>query len=252
MKKNTPRYLSVYNKIRDDILSGKYPAGSMLPPEGELEQIYGVSRTTIRSAIALLKSEKMIKVSQGRGTQVLPTEKTEADFNFPNAGSAGSVSIHNQFMLPQGYTTSAQGAVIDQIPADTKAAAALGLSPGAMVYRLQRVKFVNGTVFCYTVSHIPCELTPNLKEYNNEIVFLYQFLKDTYGISRTSSRINVSAVNAGFLESKLLDVPIGSPLLLNVRVAFCDEKPFEYNESFFRSDLMQITIDFSADIPLEE
>ena len=48
-----------------------YPIGSLLPAEPELEKIYGVSRTTVRRAIAQLAEEGYVKVKQGHGTIVL-------------------------------------------------------------------------------------------------------------------------------------------------------------------------------------
>ena len=64
MDKNAPKYVSVYNAIKADILSSKYPTDSFLPPENELMEIYGVSRTTIRNAVNLLRDEHIVEVHQ--------------------------------------------------------------------------------------------------------------------------------------------------------------------------------------------
>ena len=45
---NAPIYMKVYNRLKNQILSGSYPSGSFLPTESELEQIYQVSRTVKR------------------------------------------------------------------------------------------------------------------------------------------------------------------------------------------------------------
>lgn len=54
------------------ITSGDWSAGAALPPEGELAQQLGVSRTVIRECVRVLASRGMLDVRQGRGTFVTP------------------------------------------------------------------------------------------------------------------------------------------------------------------------------------
>ena len=46
---------------------GVYPAGSVLPPERDLAERMGVSRATLREAIAALRQAKMVRTTRGRG-----------------------------------------------------------------------------------------------------------------------------------------------------------------------------------------
>ena len=76
MDKNAPKYVSVYNAIKADILSSKYPTDSFLPPEtNELMEIYSVSRTTIRNAVNLLRDEHIVEVHRGKRHQSTPVSK---------------------------------------------------------------------------------------------------------------------------------------------------------------------------------
>ena len=50
-------YQRVYKQILQALKDNTYPIGSLLPAEPELEKIYGVSRTTVRRAIAQLAEE---------------------------------------------------------------------------------------------------------------------------------------------------------------------------------------------------
>lgn len=65
-------YGRIVATIRSEIHSGAYPPGSTLPPEPELAQRFGVSRSTVNRALSLLRSEGLINPQQGRGTVVLP------------------------------------------------------------------------------------------------------------------------------------------------------------------------------------
>ena len=54
--KNAPAYIKIYNRLKNEIQKGTYPVGGFLPKEYELEEIYQVSRTTIRNAVKILAS----------------------------------------------------------------------------------------------------------------------------------------------------------------------------------------------------
>ncbi|MFT5870416.1 MAG: GntR family transcriptional repressor for pyruvate dehydrogenase complex [Paracoccaceae bacterium] len=60
----------LFNDILERILMGDYPPQSKLPTEQSLASIYGVSRATVRSALARLKYERVIQSRQGSGTIV--------------------------------------------------------------------------------------------------------------------------------------------------------------------------------------
>ena len=54
------------------IISGEFAPGDALPIEGELCDVYGVSRTTIREAVKRLAAKRLVDVSPKIGTRVLP------------------------------------------------------------------------------------------------------------------------------------------------------------------------------------
>jgi DNA-binding GntR family transcriptional regulator len=64
----------IADDLRADIKSGALPAGSRLPGEVELAEIYGVARATVRSAVLDLRKEGLVTVTLGRGTFVTPKE----------------------------------------------------------------------------------------------------------------------------------------------------------------------------------
>lgn len=56
----------------DDIVSGIFPPGSVLPSESELAERADVSRLTVREAITVLRTKRVLEVKHGRGTFVNP------------------------------------------------------------------------------------------------------------------------------------------------------------------------------------
>ncbi|MGN9774428.1 GntR family transcriptional regulator [Micromonospora sp. H33] len=63
--------------LRDRIMSGDLAPGASLPSELRLAQEYGLSRTSVRQAISLLRSEGLVIVEPPRGTFVRSMEPTE-------------------------------------------------------------------------------------------------------------------------------------------------------------------------------
>src|SRR5258705_7926202 len=70
-------YRQIADGLRTAILSGRLPHGARVPSEERLCQEHGVSRTTVRKAIDVLKSEGLVDVRAPRGTFVRNATPTE-------------------------------------------------------------------------------------------------------------------------------------------------------------------------------
>jgi GntR family transcriptional repressor for pyruvate dehydrogenase complex len=57
-------------RLREDILAGRHPAGSYLPPERQLADGYGVTRTTLKHAFGRLVQAGLLETRHGVGTKV--------------------------------------------------------------------------------------------------------------------------------------------------------------------------------------
>ena len=68
MGKPEPKYRRIYAAMRHDILTGKYDADGKFPSEGMLMRKFGVSRITVRQAMADLKAEGFLEIRCGSGT----------------------------------------------------------------------------------------------------------------------------------------------------------------------------------------
>ncbi|WP_430536651.1 GntR family transcriptional regulator [Listeria rocourtiae] len=67
---NQSKYQIIAEDIRTKILSGDYPQDTTIPPELKLQEDYGVSRHTVRQAIAVLVNEGLLRKEKGSGTYV--------------------------------------------------------------------------------------------------------------------------------------------------------------------------------------
>lgn len=66
---------SLVDRLRDDVLSGRYPPGSYLPPERELAAGYEVTRTSLKHAMVRLAQLGLLETRHGVGTRVRDYER---------------------------------------------------------------------------------------------------------------------------------------------------------------------------------
>jgi DNA-binding FadR family transcriptional regulator len=60
----------VVDALVDGIVSGRYPSGTLLPPEPVLCQSFDVSRSVVREAMKVLEEKGLARARQGHGTTV--------------------------------------------------------------------------------------------------------------------------------------------------------------------------------------
>ncbi|MEU5945161.1 winged helix-turn-helix domain-containing protein [Micromonospora sp. NPDC047465] len=68
-------YQQLADLLREEITSGRIPPGGLLPSSTRLEQEHGVSRETVRRALAVLRSEGLVVTEPSYGTRVRVAEE---------------------------------------------------------------------------------------------------------------------------------------------------------------------------------
>src|SRR5262245_37104378 len=77
LKRNATLADQLADELRGAIQRGDYTSTDPLPSESQLANTYGVSRITVRAAIAALRGEGLITVEHGRGSYVRPQPARE-------------------------------------------------------------------------------------------------------------------------------------------------------------------------------
>ena len=209
-------YIRVYEQLKQDIRTGKYPIGDLLPTETELEQMFGVSRTTVRRAMKALSADGLADIKQGRGTMVL---------NFRTIQDLSKVTSVTESMRRKGYVVRTKSLHIDTLAANDALAADLHLPFGGRVARVQRIQLADEKPVALMTNYIPYTLVQEIEQTTEHFSALYQFLEQRYGITIDAAKDIIQAKNADFTESELLDVPIGTALLCIKRLCFHEKAP---------------------------
>jgi DNA-binding FadR family transcriptional regulator len=65
----------VVDALVEGIVSGRYPSGTLLPPEPVLCQSFDVSRSVVREAMKVLEEKGLARARQGHGTTISPPDE---------------------------------------------------------------------------------------------------------------------------------------------------------------------------------
>jgi len=78
------QYQEIGHNLRQQIIDGHYPIGSRLPPERQLAEAWGVSRTIVREALLMLELEGTVDIRQSSGVYVLqiPSKSSDVEEEF--------------------------------------------------------------------------------------------------------------------------------------------------------------------------
>lgn len=216
----TPAYRTVYQAIKKQIREKKYPVGALLPTESELEQEFSVSRTTVRRAIGLLASDGYIKVTQGRGTEVLDRSI------FQNLNHISSIT---ESLTTKGYTVTSREMDIRRVRVTGQTAKMLQLDEGDEAYLVQRLQYADDIPIALMTNYLRVEQVAGLERFSGQFSGLYAFLEKQYGIVIKEATEYLSATTADFCEAKLLHVDVGAPLLCSRRISCTEAGVFEYS-----------------------
>jgi DNA-binding LacI/PurR family transcriptional regulator len=98
-------YRTIHTTVKDEILAGVYPPGTLLPTESNLAEKYGVSRPTISKVYNQLQKEGYVNKKKGTGTLVLFNGSQAKVYTFglllPGSGESEIFSVINDQILKQ-------------------------------------------------------------------------------------------------------------------------------------------------------
>lgn len=209
--------------------------GGRIPPEAALAEELGVSRTTIRDALAKLENEGAIYRKQGAGTFVnTPVLQIKSRLE--------DIWSYEKVLEENGYTPSVKVISDTVVGADAATAEALGLEPGADVIEIEKLFLEDSKPVILTVNRIPAELVAATGQIHDDLP-LYDFL-DEYSDSRLMYYVSeIVPVALDTNQAKKLGVRKGTVGLAFVEVGYDQSnRPIVHATSFFRDDLLRFRV----------
>lgn len=239
MAAKVPLYQQIYLILRDQIISGDYKAGSVLPSEAEISRQYSVSRITAKQALTEVANAGMAKRYRGRGTVVEEVRQLPP--------LRASVSDWMSFAVTMGRTTQVRVIEMRNGAANVDEAGALELPADAPVNRWLRVRQHRNEPFSVLHTVVPDEIGADITREELEQTPLLDLIQQR-GHRIGEARQVITATLADQSNAALLDLAVGSPLLKLIRIVYdTDRRPVEFLTALYRPDRYQLEIVLSPE-----
>lgn len=200
--------MTKYQTIADDIIKriniGEFNELFKLPIEDELIQYYQVSRNTVRLAIKELIKEGKVYSRQGSGYYIRKHLRNDC------ISITGTKGLTHDFpdSIFDNHIIS-----LELINADKELSESMLCEEGTLIYRVMRVRIVDGKKYAVEYSYYNKTIVPYL---GREIVekSIYDYLQNDLGLRFGYSDKYINAIKISSEEAKLLDLNKGDPGLV--------------------------------------
>jgi len=218
----------LYKQLREifvgRISAGVWAPGAPLPSERELAEELGVSQGTVRKALDQLESNRLITRHQGLGTFVTVQSSDSALFHFFRV-----INDNGQRTTPECQELSRT----EDAPTKDERKC-LNLNIGARIYRVRRLRPLEGLSSLYEIFTVPIERFPGLIEGDRALPnTMYDHYQVAFGVTIRRASEDLKALPAPKIVAKAMGLAVGDPLLRIQRTAYAlDGNPVERRTSW--------------------
>lgn len=231
-KRRIPKYKLIENDLIDKINSGVYTAGSMLPTEVKLADMYGCSRVTVRQALSELAFRNFIVKMQGSGTMVSESRAVQR---------TPLLKSFTEDMQECGKTVHSDVRVFEIVKASETMSKILGISEGDSIYYIERCRYADDLPMVYEKTYMSVELHPDIS------VSILRGSKYKYGEDRGMcielAHQNIAPIFPPENIAQQLNISTDQPCLRIANTTYCtDGQVFDYTELYLNPELYQLNI----------
>jgi GntR family transcriptional regulator len=222
--------------IQEAIRLGKFPAGSQLPPEMELLQMMGISRTTLREALRILEEQRLIRKRRGLGTFVM--ERAIVKDMSQNFGITEMIS-------QAGYSPGTRDFKIFIDQASKTIAEKLSIPDESTIVVIERVRTANNIPIVWTRDIMPQDYLGGWMPTNTNLhgISLYECLQQYANIRIVDGVASFTPVQAGREIAEKLSIQRNTLLLLIEQVDHDQhERPVLYSAEYHLTDKFNFII----------
>jgi len=231
-----PLWHQVEQSLRGEIEAGRWPSGSRIPGESELTSMLGVSRITVRHALANLETAGLLRREHGRGTFVRSARLV--------AGTRALTSFTHE-MAALGVAVDSRLIDITTVEAAPDVAEALELAPGDPVVLVRRLRIGGGRPVGVQNAHLRADRVTGLAAADLDPGgpaggSLYVVLQQRFGIVAVDASEVFRVAGATAADAALLELSPATPVFLVERCTSDGRGPFEFTQSTMRGDRYEI------------
>lgn len=229
-----PLYHQISDILKKQIEEGTWEIGQTIPGEHELIDLFGVSRTTVRQAIALLTNIGYLKGERGRGTVVT--------FSKINEPLKEIVSFFEE-MKRHGVVMESSLCTIEKTRADAHVARQMGGEEGMEVYLLRRVRCTGGTPLVYSATYLTASLPLSL-DADRYRTSLYAYLRTELAVVVSRAHDVLEAIDATAEIMGHLNMAAPTAVFKRTRKAWDQEgRQIEFSLSYYPGQRYKYNVD---------
>jgi len=238
LEKGGLRYIQLQRRIEKAIANGKLPPGIPLPPEREIAKITGLSRVTVRKAIAPLVKSGLVEQKQGSGSLIAePVQRVEQ--------SLSRLTSFTEDMQFRGIKTTSRWLNRTTSAPSPEEIMNLAISTSETVSRIDRLRFANDIPMAIERATLPNSI---LKDPSSVEISLYETLEQL-GKKPVRAIQHLKATNIKKEDAMLLKCDEGTACLHVTRLSFLRSgEVVEFTKSVYRGD----AYDFVAELRIPE
>jgi GntR family transcriptional regulator len=229
---SVPLYHQIAQALKARAASGTLGTDGTPMTEQGLCREFGVSRTTIRQALGVLKDDGLLESQRGVGTRLVARATPRR-----HTRSVGDP-------LHAGLGSVARVVAIDRVRPPAAVAEFLGTGT-ATVVRLVRVHMLDDAPLSAVISYLPARFAPAItrKALRRS---LHELLWERYGLLQKRSVHRIGVARADTMIAPLLEVAIADPVLHIQSSAFLDDgQPIRWTDNYFREERFAYTAEIA-------
>jgi GntR family transcriptional regulator len=229
-----PYYEQIAQQVREIVASGTLKPGATFASEGELARRLGISKMPVRQAFRSLASQGLLVISKGKRPRIAEG-RVPWDFH--------ELRSFSEEMRRRGLKPSSKVLSVELARPGAEISSTLKIGLQEPVYKVARLRYVNSELVGFETSYLPARIFPQLDK--QDLQSLYSVIEKVYRHKIESAEEEISAVPAGPEEAKILQVKVGSTILMIREVTYDTlHSPLVCSNSLFLGN-RYITMTFS-------
>lgn len=210
MTERQPIYREIADTLREEIVGGAFAVGDPFPKEFDLCDRFGVSRHTIRSALACLEREGLLQRQKAVGTIIRSVE--------PSTGFVQRLASVDD-LLQYPAETKLHAVRQEMVEADVDLARWFRTEKGVELACISGVRSnpADGRALCWIDLYMLPEYARVLDEIGKDARPVYRVIEDMFGEKVSNVEVEISAAQIDEPEASMLSVPPGTPALKVLR-----------------------------------
>ena len=233
VRRYTPRPLQAAPEaIEAYILKNQMKANDKFPPERTMCQMWGLNRSTLRSTLARMARDGRVHAVQGSGTCFTPrVDRVLQD-----------LKSFTQYAADLGMKPETRLLGLSMVECDKQLARRFQRVLGDKLYRVIRLRMLDGMPLMIETAYIPAALTPGLEERDLVGGSLFAIMEENYHLIMHHGYERISITTTTPEEANYLGTEAGVPAFWIVSEVYGDDGALiEYCRTIGRCDRMQMS-----------